>query len=114
MRAQSRGRIRRPTWTSVVMEHLVGLDDLVETRELRRQLGMVSRVLWATLCTLQRYRAVDCVASADGLHWFATPQTDSRVRHPKEIVEGITRRRRRPALLSATRSDPRDDGYGGF
>lgn len=86
----------RPTWTFLVEEALRAADDFVGAPELAARTGGNTNQVSAALHALCRYRAVDCVSDAAGrLFWFATPDTDTRVRRCEERrpEEPGTRRR---------------------
>lgn len=88
---------KAPTWTSLVEEALRKADDFMGAEALRAATGANPHQLSAALHHLHKRRAVDSVESNGRLWWFATPETDTRLRVVEERrpEDPGTRRRRR-------------------
>jgi hypothetical protein len=90
-------RNREPTYVSLVFGFLCQVDDFFSVQQISAATGVprkhVTNSLWALKML---YKAVDSVQSGQGnevqLFWFATPDTDTRIRQIKEVVHGATRR----------------------
>lgn len=89
-------RLRQTTTTTLVMDHLRRVDDFVTARQLQAATGRNCNQVSAALHQLHVHRAVDCVASDRQLWWFATPDSDTRIRTVDEkAVEDKPRRPRK-------------------
>lgn len=90
---------KAPTWTSLVEEALRKADDFMGAEALRAATGANPHQLSAALHHLHKRRAVDSVESNVRLWWFATPDTDTRLRviEARRPEDPGTRRRSRKA-----------------
>jgi len=79
-------RDKQPTWTCRVMELLTKTDDFMTARQIRVAIGANENQVSAALIHLRRRHAVDCVEQDNALWWYATPETDDRVKRVDERV----------------------------
>lgn len=89
-------KIKKPTWTSVVLEFLRKLDDFANRPMIMLATRISSDQFTATVHCLRKYRVIDVIIQPDGsAWWYALPaELDTRVRHLDEIADGIRRHRR--------------------
>lgn len=101
MTRHSRNRAdAKPTWTKLVLDALVDMDDFVTATELRILTGGNVGQVTAALAHLRAMHAVSA-ESVDGvLYWFATPGEDERTRQLDERVpEDRPRKPRRARVV---------------
>lgn len=80
MPRRSNKQAAEPTYTSLVLDYLTHGDDFFSIGNIVDALKLTHHQVRVTLLHLQRYKVVDCVGSVGTLYWFATPETDTRVR----------------------------------
>jgi DNA-binding transcriptional regulator GbsR (MarR family) len=62
------------------MELLVAKDDALTVRDIATELQLTSGVVSSCLHTLYRHYVVDVIEGQRSLWWYATPETDTRLR----------------------------------
>jgi len=92
---------KEPTLTSLVEEALAASDDFMTTAMVLEATKMNRHQAEVTLHHLKNYKAISAMESDGKLWWYATPDTDTRIRHVEERVpeEAGSRRKRKPRLL---------------
>jgi hypothetical protein len=87
---------KRPTWVHLIYEALVKSDDFVQLSALRQLTGASINQATAALHHLAAHKAAASMVSDGRLWWYATPDTDTRIRTTDERVpeEPGTRRGR--------------------
>lgn len=90
-------RNKETTWTTLVLETLIGRDDFMTYEMLREATGGNQNQIAAACHHLRNRRAIDCIIQPEGVAWwYATPDTDNRIREVKERRrEEIGSRKRR-------------------
>lgn len=78
------GRLKETTATSLVLGALVRADDFRTGRQLVEETGQSPARVSAALYSLLKHKAVELVEAPDNLWWFATPESDTRVRVVEE------------------------------
>jgi hypothetical protein len=73
-----------PTMTTLVLEHLIALDDMATVKTIADALKQPMPCVSATLTSLRHYKAVEAIEGDKRLWWFATPANDTRVRIVEE------------------------------
>lgn len=87
MRRKSNRADQVPTWTCKTAAALAAQDDFMSMEQLRAATGASVCQMSATLHHLSKRRAVESVRGGDGkLWWFATPETDDRMRPVEQRV----------------------------
>lgn len=71
---------KEPTYTHRVLSALVALNDFATSKQLRAITKIPSQGVLQSLYYLKKRQAVDAVSVEDVLHWFATPETDQRLK----------------------------------
>jgi hypothetical protein len=72
---------KEPTKTSIVLEALSAMDDLVTVKQLRAAtFGLTAHDVINSLCYLRKIKAVDCLSEGGELWWMATIASDQRTR----------------------------------
>ncbi len=76
---------KEPTRTSLVLEALSAMDDLVTVKQLRAAtFGLTAHDVINSLCYLRKIKAVDCLSEGGELWWMATVINDQRIRKIEE------------------------------
>lgn len=83
------------SYTKIVGDFLNKHDDFISTAGIADATGLTTLQLRQTLHWLRQCKAIDSVDSGGTLYWFATPETDTRVRtideHRREDEPRATR-----------------------
>jgi DNA-binding transcriptional regulator GbsR (MarR family) len=74
----SRSAIVQPSDTSRVTEALTITDDFMTATQIATATGLARNAVTRSLWWLQKARAVEAIESAGDVHWFVTPDTDTR------------------------------------
>lgn len=78
-------RSKDTTWTTLVLEALIGRDDFMTYEMLREATGGNQNQIQATCHHLRKRRAIDCIIEPNGVAWwYATPESDNRSRKIEE------------------------------
>ena len=89
------GKLKRTTYTTLVLETLVRADDLMTCRQIADALSSNTTRISTALCELLAFGAVEKVEAPKELWWFATPQNDRRTKVVHERTEESKPRRKR-------------------
>ena len=73
-------RFKAPTCTHTVFRHLINADDFMTAQQIVASTTLNKNQVSASLHSLRHYKAVDCMDVDGVLWWFATPDTDARLR----------------------------------
>lgn len=83
------------TTVNEVFRVLVEADDFMTARQISAKLPThKSHNVMTALGSLRRYRAVNAIASPNAIHWYATPEYDTRM---KTVVERVPESKPRKA-----------------
>ena len=86
-----------PTCTSLVEAVLVVADDFKTVRQLAAETRCTFDQVGAALHHMLRHQAVSFISDASGTWWYATPQTDNRIRVvAQRTIETAPRKPRKP------------------
>ena len=88
-------RPKETTYTSIVYDYLCGADDFRKAAHVVEATKLTSGHVSTSLHALKAYRAVDCIEQDHSLWWFATPETDTRLRVVLERTPETKKRRLR-------------------
>lgn len=69
---------REPTYVSKVEEVLRIMDDFVMLEDVAELAKITNNQAMSSLTHLKNYKVVDCVEAKGRLHWFYTPESDTR------------------------------------
>lgn len=98
-------KLKETTSVCRVFERLCQLDDFRTARQLQSELALDSTHVSSALHHLRQHKAVECLADAGQLWWYATPATDTRLRHHDErCPETKPRRSRKGCRVDYERS----------
>lgn len=88
MRRASNRADKKPTWSSLILELLKASDDFLNLDQIKAATGASNNQATATLTYLCRRHAIECVDSGNRLWWFATAESDDRMRtHDLRVEE---------------------------
>lgn len=96
-------RRKDPTFTHLVFEHLVKVDDFRTAQQLQQELSIASNRVSAALHSLRTYDAVTAMAADERLWWYATPISDTRSRRVDERAPELKPRRPRKRKVETPR-----------
>jgi hypothetical protein len=68
------------SYTKKVFDFLCAHDDFIRMKDIAAATGLDTRQLRQTLPWLRKCKAIDSVESGGVLYWYATPDTDQRMR----------------------------------
>jgi len=71
-------KLKRPTYTSIVYDYMVGLDDFCTASQIIRETGLDINHVSACIYHLKKYRAIQGMSVEGTVFWFATPEDDTR------------------------------------
>lgn len=100
--------MKRSTHTpfvKVIYTHLLKADGFVSFARLCSETGVGVNRTCAALCHLKKHKAADMVESGDVTYWFATPETDDRMREVQEIADEVKPRKSRGKKLQQCATD---------
>lgn len=99
----------QPTMVHLVFELLQSTDSMLATADVAAQTGVGRHDSFKTLHYLRSRHAVEWVRQGSVDYWFATPQSDDRVRHIAERTPELNgRRSRRIVITITTQPQPQD------
>lgn len=90
--------MKKPTCTTIIMEHLINIDDFVTQHQIMDALGLNINQVSATLIHLKKYHAVNCMGDSE-VFWYATPENDTRTYQVEEREEEVQHRRARSSFV---------------
>lgn len=86
---------REPTYVSKVEEVLRIMDDFVMLGDVAELAKITRAQAMSSLAHLKNYKVVDCIEAEGQLHWFYTPENDTRQKiFPEWKHEDKPRRKR--------------------
>lgn len=103
-------KFKRTATTYVVFEHLKRVDDFRTMRQIVKETGETPNRVSAALHSLVRYKAVAFIEAPNTLHFYATPDTDTRSATREEVApnQGQKRQRKKRDESKVTRRRVRE------
>lgn len=94
-------RAKDPTCTSLVEAVLVVADDFKTMRQLAAETRCTPNQVGAALSHLLKHQVAAFISDASGTWWYATPQTDTRIRVvTQRTIETAPRKPRKPRKVA--------------
>lgn len=79
-------KLKETTSTHIVLQYLINLDDFATAKQIQQATGVSGNRVGAALHELRKYKAVGVEDVQGTLYWYATPDSDTRMRTVLERV----------------------------